>query len=200
MKFVRALRASSAILLLSSFCWPQAPPAAPPPASIPPAAAPETQEPQAAPQAREPSPAPAEAGKLSVSGVFHIVGVPGLKRNAHGNLVVTTTDLTFLKDNKPLLVVPYARIERVEVISGERHYGKTTAAAVAVSPLGAFLIFAKRHVDTMVVEYLNERNGKMALVLHLPEHEGVHCQEWMARYGVKTEAEKPQPAAAPEKK
>ena len=61
------------------------------------------------------------------------------------------------------------------------------------------LFRSKRHVDTVVVEYVNERNGKMAMVLQLPEHEGARCLQWLERHGVKSEGQEPQPAA-PEKK
>ena len=194
---MKATRVLWAALLLSSFFWAQAPPAAPTPAAT--QQAPETKD-QQAPAAKEPAAAtPAEPDNLSVSGVFHIVGVPGLKRNARGDLLLSKSDLTLKKGNKPLLVLPYARIQKFEVLSGERHYEKATAAASAVSSFGAFLILVKHKVDTVVVEYVNERNGKMAMVLQLPEHEGARCQQWLEGHGVKSEGQEPQPAT-PEKK
>lgn len=202
MKATRALWAS---LLFLTSCWAQAPPPAPtstPTPSAPQSApAPERKEQPAATPAKESPAAPVQtdAEDMTVSGVFHIVGIPGLKRNARGDLLLSKSDLTFRKGNKPLLVLPFLRIQKVELLSGERNYEKATAAAAAVSPVGAFLILAKHKVDTVVVEYVNERNGKMAMVLQLPEHEGARCQQWLARYGVKSEGQEPQPAT-PEKK
>ena len=196
---MKASRALWATLLLSSLCWPQAAPA-PAPSGTQQAPAPETKDQQAPAAAKEPAaPTPPEPENIAVSGVFHIVGVPGLKRNARGDLLFSATDLTFKKGDKPLLVLPYARIQKVEVLSGERNYEKATAAASAVSSFGAFLILVKHKVDTVVVEYVNERNGKMAMVLQLPEHEGARCQQWLERHGAKGEGQEPQPAT-PEKK
>ena len=197
---MKATRALWIALLFSSFCWPQAPLPAPAAPATQQAPAPETKDQQALAAKDPAAPPPAEPENVAVSGVFHIVGVPGLKRNARGDLLLGKSDLTFKKGNKPLLVLPFTRIQKFEVLSGERHYGKTAAAVSAVSPVaGAFVMFVKRHVDTVVVEYVNERNGKMAMVLQLPEHEGARCQQWLERHGAKGEGQEPQPAT-PEKK
>ena len=158
---------------------PSAPPATQKPGTPPPASEASKGErvgQAVSPAAKKPSPEPAaaEPKTLTVQDVFHIVGIPGLKRNARGDLTLTATELSFQKGNKRLLVLPFERIRRVEVVSGERHYGKSTAGAAMVTPfgLGALLILHKRKVDTLVIDYVNERGGLIGAVLQLPEHQG----------------------------
>ncbi len=135
-----------------------------------------------------------EAQNLTLTNIFHMVGIPGLKRNARGDLILTDRELIFQQGKKRLLVIPYERMPRVQLLSGERHYGKTTAGAVAVSSLGAFLILKKRKVDVLVLDYLNERGGLMGLVLQVPEKQGVTCKDWLVRFGVVVEEPEPLPA------
>ena len=118
--------------------------------------------------------------------IFHIVGVPNLKRNGRVDLVLSDQELRLEKASKAFLVVPYTRVRGVEVISGERHYGKATYGAALATPfgLGALLILHKRRVDTFVLEYTNPQGGIMNVVLQLPERQGVQGGEWMSRYGI----------------
>ena len=84
------------------------------------------------------------AGELSTPKVFHIAGIPGLKRNARGDLVLTDRALTFRQGERQRLLLPYASIRRVQLLSGDRHYPKATyGAAVAGGVAGALLILKK---------------------------------------------------------
>jgi hypothetical protein len=133
-------------------------------------------------------------GSLILPKVFHMAGIPGLKRNARGDLILNSRELIFKHGKKQPLVVPVERIRRVQVLSGERHYGKTTALAyIAGGAPGTLLLLKKRKVDTVVFDYLNERGGLMGMVIQVPQKQGEECKNWMARYGAVTE--EPQPSS-----
>jgi len=135
-----------------------------------------------------------EADSLILPKTFHIAGIPGLKRNARGDLILNSRELIFKQDKKQSLIVPFERIRRLQVLSGERHYGKTTAVAyIAGGAPGTLLLLKKRKVDTVVFDYVNERGGLMGMVIQVPENRGIECKNWMARYGAVTE--KPQPSS-----
>lgn len=154
--------------------------------------------PAAQPQ-QPPSAAPAgRPDKLVLENAFHIAGIPGLKRNARGDLSLTDGELVFQSKKKEPLVIPYKRIRSVQLLSGERYYGKTTAVAAAASaalmiPGGAFLILKKHKVDMLVVDFTNERGGRMGLVVQVPLGQGEACQRWLERFGVTVEEWEPPP-------
>lgn len=126
-----------------------------------------------------------------------MAGIPGIKRNARGDLILTNQELIFQKGKKQRLVLPYERIRNVQILSGKRHYGKaTTGAAAAVGIVGALLILKKRKVDTLVFDYVNERGGRMGMVLQVPLGQGASCKDWLDRFGVG--AEEPEPVSAQE--
>lgn len=148
---------------------------------------------QAAPQ----SPA-AESAKLVVPKVFHIAGIREVPRNTRGDLMLTAGELTFQQGKKERLLLPFARIQHVQFFAGERNYEKAAyGAAVATLPIGgigALLILKKHKVATFVFDYVNERGGRMGLVIQMEVKDGSACKEWMARFGVAIE--EPAPAGA----
>jgi hypothetical protein len=150
--------------------------------------------------AQEPPKTSAEGETLTVRHIFHITGVPGIGRNTRGDLLLTGKDLIFQKNNKNLLVLPYERIRLVQFLSGERHYPEATyAMAVAFGFVGALMILKKRKVDALVVDFVNERGGRMGMVLQLPLGQGGLCREKLTSGGVKVE-EPAVPPSEPAKK
>jgi hypothetical protein len=126
--------------------------------------------------------------QLAVPKVFHIAGIPGLYRDARGDLILTANDLLFRQGKKQRVVVPLSRIRKALFISGERHYEKATyAAAVATFGIGGFLIMKKHKVDTFILDYTNERGGLMGMVLQIETKDGSKCRDWLKQFGVRVE-------------
>jgi hypothetical protein len=126
--------------------------------------------------------------------VFHIAGIPGVKRNGRGDLVLSTRTLTFFKDDRAALVIPYTRIQHVRVAPADREYAKATYAAVlAAGAPGALLLLKKRHVDALAIDFENERGGRMSAVIQVSKGDGARCSEWLAHYGIKVEGPIPPP-------
>ncbi len=118
--------------------------------------------------------------------IFHVVGIPNSKRNNRVNLILMQEEMRFEHKDKMLLVVPWSRVRSVEVISGERHYGKATYGAAIATPfaIGALFILKKRNVDTMILEYANEHGGLMNVVVQFPQNQGVECGKVMSKHGI----------------
>ena len=138
-----------------------------------------------------------QAQDFTLPKVFHITGIPELRRNARGDLALTQKALIFQQSKKSLLELPYQRIRRVQIISGHRYHGKSTVVAAGVDPtgLGSLLILKKRKVDTLALDFVNDRGGLMGLVLQVPENDGARCKQWLVRFGVTVE----EPVAPPPK-
>ena len=104
--------------------------------------------------------------------LFHLVGIPGLRRDERVDLTATADGLQF-QTKKVRYEVPFARIRRVLLLQADRRYeGRTYAAAVATYGVGAFFILKKHHVDTAVLDYVNERGGRMGIVLQMEVFQG----------------------------
>jgi hypothetical protein len=141
------------------------------------------------------------ASKLTLRKIFHLVGVPGLKRDARSDLILSEREIVFQKGKKQLLALPYDRIHRVQWFSGERDYAKEAVIATAfVGTPGLLLFLKKSKVDTLVLDYLNERGGLMGIVIQIPQKQGASCKDWLARFQVVVEEPIPPPAAPPDKK
>ena len=73
--------------------------------------------------------------------------------------------------------VPYARIKQVLLLVATRNYEKAaiafgTATAALGIPVGSLLILKKHKVDTVVVDYENERHGRIGLVIQMEKGKG----------------------------
>ncbi len=113
-----------------------------------------------------------EAAQPDLQRLFHLVGIPGLRRDQRVDLNLDSDGLSF-QTREVHYQVPYARIHRVLLLSADRRYeGRTYAAAVATYGVGALLILKKHHVDTVVLDYVNERGGKMGIVLQMETVQG----------------------------
>jgi hypothetical protein len=96
--------------------------------------------------------------------LFHLVGIPGLRRDERVDLTLDSEGLSF-QTKKVKYQVPYARVRQVLMLSSDRRYeGRTYAAALATYGVGALLILKKHHV--------NERGGKMGIVLQMETSQG----------------------------
>jgi hypothetical protein len=116
--------------------------------------------------------------------LFHLVGIPGLRRDVRVNLNLDSDGLSF-QTKKDTYQVPYARINQVLLLSSDRRYeGRTYAAAVATYGVGALLILKKHHVATVVLDYVNERGGKMGIVLQMETSQGELFKNLLQSRGV----------------
>ncbi len=124
------------------------------------------------------------SGQPDLQKLFHLVGIPGLRRDERVNLSLTSDGL-FFQTRKVQYQVPYTRIHQVLLLQADRRYeGRTYAAAVATYGVGALLILKKHHVDTVVLDYVNERGGKMGIVLQMETSQGEQFENLMKSHGV----------------
>jgi hypothetical protein len=128
------------------------------------------------------------ADVLRIPDVFHVVGFSGLARDEKLTLVLDDTGLSYQKDKRSA-VVPYERVRHAEILSSERvkggFYDAPPGAGAEVAMISNLLIAnKKRKTDMLVVDFVNERGGRMGLVLQLPRGQGVACGGWLARHGV----------------
>ena len=131
---------------------------------------------------------------IAIQRAFHLVGIPGVKRNGRVDVKLTTEALVFLKDQKEVLSLPYARVRRMQVLDGTRTYGKATYASVLAFGLPGLIVLTKKsHVDTLVLDYVNERGGQMGLVIQVPAGTGGPCRDWLLKHGVQVEEPEPLP-------
>lgn len=109
--------------------------------------------------------------------LFHLVGIPGLRRNQRVDLTTNSEGLVF-ETNQTHYEVPYARLRQVLLLRADRRYeGRTYAAALATYGVGALLILKKHHVDTVILDYVNEREGKMGIVVQMETSQGERFRE-----------------------
>jgi len=126
----------------------------------------------------------AAEGEPGFHRLFHLVGVPGVQREARIDLEPGAEALVF-KYKKVRYEVPYTRIQRVLLLRADRRYeGATYAAAVATFGIGGLLILKKHHVDTVVFDYVNERGGKMGIVVQMEREQGEQFRSLMTAKGI----------------
>src|SRR6266568_1635708 len=117
-----------------------------------------------------------EAAQPGLQKLFHLVGIPGLRRDERVNLTLDSDGLLF-QTKKVRYGVPYTRIHQVLLLRADRRYeGRTYVAALATYGVGALLILKKHHVDTVVLDYVNERGGKMGIVIQMETSQGEHFE------------------------
>lgn len=122
--------------------------------------------------ALSPRPGNCATAQPSLQRVFHLVGIAGVRRNERVNVTFTSDSLQF-QTKQVHYSIPYARIQQVLLLRADRRYeGRTYALAVATYGLGGLLILKKHHVDTAVIDYVNERQGKMGIVLQMELAQG----------------------------
>ncbi len=149
-------------------------------------------------EAVAPPPVEAVTNNLTLQNVFHIVGVPGVRRNRRVDVSFNSQSLGIQQGKKQRLSVPYGRIRHAEMLEGTRTYAKATYAAVLSGGVaGALLLLKKQHVDTFVFDYVNDRGGQMGLILQVPGGKGAACRDWLRRFGVAVEEPEPLPPAPP---
>jgi hypothetical protein len=107
---------------------------------------------------------------------FHVSGIPDAKRGTRTDISLAPDALLF-ELRRTRYEVPYVRIKQVLLLRSERHYEKTTLAAAMGTgalgvPIGTLVIMAKHKVDTIVLDYENERKGRMGVVMQLERGQG----------------------------
>ena len=81
--------------------------------------------------------------------------------------------------------VPYARIHQVLLLRADRRYEATTyATAVATFGAGALLILKKHHVETVVLDYVNDRGGKMGIVIEMEPSQDKQFRDLLTRKSI----------------
>ncbi|HTP85925.1 MAG TPA: hypothetical protein VMJ34_03215 [Bryobacteraceae bacterium] len=116
--------------------------------------------------------------------LFHLVGVPDVPRDARIDLEEGADALIF-RTKKVSYQVPFVRLRRVLLLRANRRYeGATYAAAVATFGVGGLLILKKHPVDTAVLDYVNERNGKMGIVVQMERAQGELFSDLLKRKGI----------------
>jgi hypothetical protein len=126
----------------------------------------------------------AEIAQPGLQKLFHLVGIPGLRRDERVNLTSNAEGLLF-ETKKVQYQVSYTRIHQVLMLRADRRYeGRTYAAALATEGIGALLILKKHHVDTAVVDYVNERGGKMGIVVQMEISQGDQFRNLLKSRGV----------------
>jgi hypothetical protein len=129
------------------------------------------------------------AETLDLRKIFHIAGLPEVKRNGRVNLRLSSRNLIIDKGDREILNVPFRRISSVTVGPAERVYGKTTYAAVlAAGAPGALLLLKKRKVDAVSIDFENDQGGQMTVLVQVSKGDGARCSQWLRRHGVKIEA------------
>jgi hypothetical protein len=127
---------------------------------------------------------PAEKASPDFRKAFHLVGVPGVLRDERIDIDLAADALVF-QHKKLVYRVPYTGITQVLLLRADRVYEKSTyAAAVAFGFPGALLILKKHKVDTVVVDFKNERGGRMGLAVQLEPYEGQRLREMLKGHGV----------------
>jgi hypothetical protein len=125
-----------------------------------------------------------EAKQPEFQKLFHLVGIPGLRRDERVNLT-TNADGFLFETKQTQYQVPYTRFRQVLLLRADRRYeGRTYAAAVATYGVGALLILKKHHVDTVILDYVNERGGKMGIVVQMETAQGEHLAELLQQRGI----------------
>jgi hypothetical protein len=134
-----------------------------------------------------------EAGEANLQKLFHLVGIPGLRRDERVNLTPTSDGLLF-ETKKIQYRVPYSAIHQVLLLSADRRYeGRTYAAALATYGIGSLFILKKHHVDTVVLDYVNERGGKMGIVVQMETSQGEYFKNVLKDRGISIT--EPEPAS-----
>jgi hypothetical protein len=122
-------------------------------------------------------------------GVFHIAGVPELKSDQRVGLHLALDSLT-VERAKVTYSVPYARIKQVLLFHAARNYEKSAGTAASAStlaigiPVGALLMLKKHKVDTVIIDYENERHGRMGIVLQVERGQGEEVGAILKKHGV----------------
>lgn len=137
---------------------------------------------------------------------FHVAGIPDTKPGKRVDIILDADELVIAAGGHAgSYRVPYSRIQQILLLPSVRNYEKTTAAAAAASgvagiPAGALLILVKHKMATIVIDYVNERGGRMGMVLQVERSEEQDIRSRFEHHGliVADSAEHPGSAASSE--
>jgi hypothetical protein len=122
---------------------------------------------------------------------FHVAGLPDTKRGQRVDLSFGADELIFEggSGTRSTYRLPYRRVKQALLLRSERHYEKTTVTAAAATgafgvPVGALLILKKHKMDAVVIDYENERGGRMGVVLQLDRNQKQDLTVRLKEHGV----------------
>jgi hypothetical protein len=78
-----------------------------------------------------------------------------------------------------------------------RYEGRTYLAALATYGVGALFILKQHHVDTVVLDYVNEHGGQMGIVVQMEPDQGDQLKDLMKGRGVSIAEPEELPDAPP---
>jgi hypothetical protein len=132
------------------------------------------------------------AGKLTLAAdfprAFHVAGLPDVKRGQRVDISFAADHVVFERAGTSHLV-PFTLVKTVLLLRAERNYEKSTITAAALTgalgvPFGALMILQKHKVDTVIVDYQNERSGRMGLVVQLERGKGQEIGSMFIKHGI----------------
>lgn len=117
--------------------------------------------------------------------VHHVLGLPDIKRNAHGKLSVGVGTLEFVAGTAKA-AVPIAAIQ--DVFTGEDSRRMVGGAAGTISMFapyggGRFLSLFRKKVDVLTVEYRDPAGGLHGVIFSLPEGQAVLVKKQLVAQG-----------------
>jgi hypothetical protein len=117
--------------------------------------------------------------------LFHLAGIPGVRGEARVDMIPNANELVF-QTRKVKYEVPYTRIRQVILLHSDRRYEGRTYLAAVVTPyaVGSLFILKKHHMDTAVLDYVNERGGKMGIVLQMETAQGDQFKQLLTSKGI----------------
>ncbi len=118
-------------------------------------------------------------------GVVHVLGLPGIKRNANGKLTVEAGTLEFAAGTAKA-DVPIALIQ--DVFTGEdskRMVGGAPGTLLLFAPYGGgrFLSLFRKKVDVLTVEYRDPGGGLHGAIFSLPQGRAVLIKKQLVAHG-----------------
>jgi hypothetical protein len=131
---------------------------------------------------------------------FHVTGLPDVKRGQRVDIRFADDEVVF-EHKATVHHAPFIRVKQVLLLHAARNYEKSTAAAAVVTgalgvPFGALMILQKHKVDSVVVDYENDRGGRMGLIVQLESGKGQEIGAMFTKHGVSVVDP---PAEAPKK-
>ena len=119
------------------------------------------------------------------SGVVHVLGLPDIKRNAHGKLSVGAGTLGFVAGTAKA-AVPIAAVQ--DVFTGEdskRMVGGAVGTISMFAPYGGgrFLSLFRKKVDVLTVEYRDPAGGLHGVIFSLPPGQAVLVKKQLVAQG-----------------
>lgn len=122
------------------------------------------------------------------SGVVHVLGIEGVKRNAKGKISITGGNLRFIV-GKAQSEIPLAQVDDVFTGDDSQRVVRGTLQALSTfAPYGGgrFLSLFRTKIDVLTIEYRDATGGRHGAILTLPDGKAIQVKKWMLAGGAKT--------------